>query len=228
MDRIIGIGDIHGNYNALSRLLDVIKFSPQDKDMLVFLGDYIDRGNKNKKVIKALVDLKMQFPANVVLLKGNHELMAEDAFCAGEDSEEMRLWKRNGGTETLKSYGDFETARRELSPFIACLPLFHEIEQCIFVHAGFPVDVDGVPRRDIAIDDVNVLVWERNTSDYSKKLLVIGHTPHKTPTKYNSMVVVDTAAYKTDLLCGYDIMDNMVYESTGSIYSLYQQDKWGV
>ena len=42
--RILDIGDIHGEYDKLVDLYDnKIKFNPPD-DLLVFLGDYVDRG----------------------------------------------------------------------------------------------------------------------------------------------------------------------------------------
>jgi 3',5'-cyclic AMP phosphodiesterase CpdA len=49
-DRIIAIGDIHGCSKALATLLEAIQPTPQD--MLVFLGDFIDRGPDSRGVLE--------------------------------------------------------------------------------------------------------------------------------------------------------------------------------
>lgn len=41
--RVLAIGDVHGMYEKLIKLMDKIRFNP-DEDLLIFLGDYIDRG----------------------------------------------------------------------------------------------------------------------------------------------------------------------------------------
>ena len=41
--RILAMGDIHGMYEKLVSLMELMQFNPDD-DMLIFLGDYIDRG----------------------------------------------------------------------------------------------------------------------------------------------------------------------------------------
>ena len=110
--RMLAIGDIHGCFGELIQLMEIINFNPAD-DVLIFLGDYIDRGYKDFETVKYLHDLRKQHPKSVFLLKGNHEDMAEAAFknplsqrkfggyneppkFIDEDSEQMRVWKWNG------------------------------------------------------------------------------------------------------------------------------------
>ncbi len=65
--KIHHIGDIQGCFSVLKKAINRIK----DDEFYIFLGDYIDRGIENGKVIKWL--LKIKDLKNVVLLEGNHE-----------------------------------------------------------------------------------------------------------------------------------------------------------
>ena len=96
--RTLVIGDIHGCLNALEALLDYV--SPQEDDVVVTVGDYIDRGPDSKGVIDFLN--KYRESNQIITLKGNHEQMMEHA----RDSEqEYYFWLVNGGDATLDSFG---------------------------------------------------------------------------------------------------------------------------
>ncbi len=88
---IVGIGDLHGHYPALKRLLDSLRsryliFRPYEPDrlrsgvMLVFTGDYIDRGDDALGIIDRLRTLDERNPGQIITLFGNHELMALEEF----------------------------------------------------------------------------------------------------------------------------------------------------
>lgn len=66
------IGDIHGDYYTLLKILDTM-WSIRDNTVLVFLGDYIDRGYMQLETLAFLLKLKEKFNQRVVLLRGNHE-----------------------------------------------------------------------------------------------------------------------------------------------------------
>lgn len=68
-------GDLHGDLLSLYlflRKIDVYAYL-KEGGMLVFLGDYIDRGEYQVETILFLILLQMQFKKQVVLLRGNHE-----------------------------------------------------------------------------------------------------------------------------------------------------------
>ncbi len=74
--RYIIIGDLHGDLDTLEEVLeksDVIRNLEEKRVFLVFLGDYIDRGNRQIETIALVMLLKKHYPGNVVLLRGNHE-----------------------------------------------------------------------------------------------------------------------------------------------------------
>lgn len=89
--QLFAIGDIHGCFDKIKPLINTI--NPSRKDILVFLGDYIDRGPKSKEVLDFLDDL--QAKTSCVFLGGNHEYMYlhQDSY-----------WLTNGGYDTLLSY----------------------------------------------------------------------------------------------------------------------------
>lgn len=63
-------GDIHGQYYDL---LKIIKHIDLERETVVFVGDYVDRGSFSSEVFLLLMALKLSYPGNVVLLRGNHE-----------------------------------------------------------------------------------------------------------------------------------------------------------
>jgi serine/threonine protein phosphatase 1 len=69
----IAVGDVHGNFAALDDLLRQLKNVVRDGDVVVFLGDYIDRGRGSKECVDAILSLQHEIAAEVVCLCGNHE-----------------------------------------------------------------------------------------------------------------------------------------------------------
>ncbi len=68
---VVVVGDIHGQFSDLQRIFKVM--GTPSKTNYVFLGDYIDRGAYSLECIVMLLAYKLQFPRNIVLLRGNHE-----------------------------------------------------------------------------------------------------------------------------------------------------------
>jgi len=96
--RVLAIGDIHGCTLQLDALLEAM--SPAGDDQIVTLGDYIDRGPDSAGVMNRLLRLKRSY--NLIPLLGNHELMF---LKARTDRDWYAGWMKNGGDETLRSYG---------------------------------------------------------------------------------------------------------------------------
>jgi protein phosphatase len=71
------VGDLHGDLESLSTILemsDVVQKMTKSKDAnLIFLGDYGDRGSRSAEVYYVVLQLKLAFPEQVILLRGNHE-----------------------------------------------------------------------------------------------------------------------------------------------------------
>jgi hypothetical protein len=67
------VGDLHGSLHCLKRVLDLVGDMRQHGGTVVVAGDYIDRGENSLEVFCTLLLLKLAFPDNIILLRGNHE-----------------------------------------------------------------------------------------------------------------------------------------------------------
>lgn len=100
------IGDIHGRCDLLFRLIAMIDADAHERQItthtLVFLGDYIDRGPQSALTLNLITSLKADKNRRIVTLKGNHEDMLLKYL---SNPEKGKGWIKNGGYETLVSYG---------------------------------------------------------------------------------------------------------------------------
>jgi serine/threonine protein phosphatase 1 len=171
--RTLAIGDIHGCYNALTSLLEVV--GPVPKDQFIFLGDYVDRGENSREVIELLLSDRIQ--GRKSFLRGNHEVMMLNSKM---DPIDAHNWQGCGGFETLLSYGaKTATAWATAIPaahwdFLERTKSWFETEKNIFVHGGAASDCDMAEQRDF------VLFWSRFEHikpHRSGKKIICGHTP---------------------------------------------------
>lgn len=186
---IFAIGDIHGCLDSLQRLLDILPID-WEKDLVIFLGDYIDRGENPRGVIEKIIELKKNYPHRVITLKGNHEWMFE-RFLKGIDIE---VFLYNGGGKTLKQYYNPQKNMLEIPEehinFLKNLPLYFEIDEYLFVHAGIN------PEKELQYQKEEDLLWIRESfylSDKSfSKVVVFGHTPFYEPFVKKDRIGIDT------------------------------------
>ncbi|AIH04031.1 MULTISPECIES: metallophosphoesterase family protein [Thermodesulfobacterium] len=187
--KIFAVGDIHGCLESLEALLEILPIN-WGKDLLIFLGDYIDRGENPRGVVEKIITLKKKYPEHVITLKGNHELMFE-WFLEGKNVE---LFFYNGGEVTISQYYNSEKRMVELplehQIFFQELRLFFECEDYLFVHAGIN------PYKSLKDQTEEDFLWIRGLFYESKKVLpktvVFGHTPFPTPFLGPDRIGIDT------------------------------------
>src|SRR5260221_3892347 len=134
--KIAVIPDIHGHLDALQSLLKAM--GPAGKNFsIIQLGDFIDRGPDSRACVELLMKLQAKAPGHFIVLKGNHEDMCVKS---GRQSGALATWISNGGSATMKSYGnDFEKLCRgegSHKAWMERLPLTWEYEGVLFCHAG--------------------------------------------------------------------------------------------
>jgi len=207
-NRTIGIGDIHGHLKALAGLIDLI--NPKPQDILVFLGDYINRGPDSKGVLQFLIDLKQR--CNVVCILGNHEEMMINAY-ADPTPSTMDWFLENGGDTTLQSYGgakNFSLVPQAHKNFLLSLPLYYETDQHFFIHANYDYDVNLM---DI---DSNTALWHsldnRPRKHISRKTAILGHTPQMNGKILNLeyLIYIDTGCGFGGKLSGSEVLSKNI------------------
>ena len=188
------IGDIHGSLDKLKSLIAACEEDAAGREMLlVFLGDYIDRGPESAGVVRFVLGLQQDVPGRVIALKGNHEAWA---LAILDGTMPVGPWLLNGGMATLESYGvaDVEDLPRAHLDWMRSLRSTYDDGRRFFVHAG----VD--PQRPLGAQDESTLLWIRepfldNERDYGR-LVVHGHTPLSAgkPELRRNRLNLDTAA----------------------------------
>ena len=213
--RIYAIGDIHGRADLLEALLRQIDADctlyPSSRPIVVFLGDYIDRGPASRQVLDLL--LGCQRTKEAVFLRGNHDNFVRRFLSSPAVLDEWRLY---GGLETLVSYGlkpsinpgvpeqrqlakelEKSTPERHLE-FLDSLNLSFNCGDFLFVHAGIR---PGVPIRKQKEED---LLWIReeflSCEQRFEKFVVHGHTPVRAPDIRSNRINIDTGAFATGRL----------------------------
>lgn len=213
--RIYAIGDIHGRADLLTQLHEKIKVDAElydGKKTIVYLGDYVDRGEQSRQVIDILLSQPLE-GFETVHLKGNHEQAMMDFM---EFPGAAAAWLSFGGREALNSYGiplahipsmnevgeiaqklndKFPDSHREF--MLNSLPSW----QCgsyYFVHAGIR---PGVDLEEQTIED---LLWIREdflgSTISHGKIVVHGHSITMVPEFLPNRIGIDTGAFSTGVL----------------------------
>lgn len=218
--RVYAIGDIHGRLDLLDTLLATIDADdtarPSADTHLVFLGDLIDRGPNSCGVVDRVMALVETAGPRLQVIMGNHEEMLLSAMAekAGR-SQAMRLLYRNGGRETLLSYGiaeddcdraDFdelrEIARAHIPEphlaFMRGMGTSIAFGDYLFVHAGVR---PGVPLAEQRTSDLR---WIRKDFLDSRAnhgaIIVHGHTITQDVDLQPNRIGIDTGAYDSGAL----------------------------
>jgi serine/threonine protein phosphatase 1 len=218
--RVYAVGDIHGRVDLLHRLEALIHEDAGDggrgqQNLLVFVGDYVDRGFHSREVLEHLACPPADGLIRVHLL-GNHDAWLRD-YLGGE--QVSPAWIRFGGDATLASYGvavdptepeervleAAHAALRERVPaahraFLARLEHAFSLGDYFFCHAGIR------PNTPLAAQTVEDLIWIRDPFlDWrgdAGKIVVHGHTIEDQPAIRRNRIGIDTGAYSTgNLTC---------------------------
>lgn len=193
--RILVVGDIHGCAKTLTSMIDQLEVTHEDK--VVFLGDYVDRGDGVFSVIEQLIEFKEMFP-DTVFIKGNHEDMFLKYIKGEGRMDDARMFLYNGGTSTINSYlehlnltdtredpFDWDKLPESHQKFYNELKVMHEIDKYVFVHAGVRPQVHLYDQED------HDMIWIRGEFLHwpmevlKGRVIVHGHTPMEEDERIN-------------------------------------------
>jgi serine/threonine protein phosphatase 1 len=218
--RVYAVGDIHGRVDLLDRLHTMIREDAADvrpgfEKVVVYLGDYLDRGLYSRELLDLFLDDPLE-GFESVHLRGNHDQCFLDFLV---DPEKEASWLRFGGDATVYSYGVripddmmpdmrmvhirdrlLATVPQRHLAFLANLELTRVIGDFLFVHAGIN------PERPLSQQTPEDLMWIRKAFLESKrdfgKVVVHGHSVTSVPEVRQNRIGIDTGAcYNNNLTC---------------------------
>ncbi|TMO54441.1 metallophosphoesterase [Pseudoalteromonas phenolica] len=192
--RVFVVGDIAGNLDQINTALDRVGFTP-NKDVLIALGDMIDRGPDSMGVLKLLRKL------NSLTLLGNHEhLMIESIL--GQDQLARQLWHKNGGSWSNEvQHEQLEAVCHWLLEQSLSMVVEYQGHQVGLSHTlpiqwswgVFPVDKRAV---------VSALLWDRElvkrrkcSANKNVDFSIHGHNSTQVPFWIANSYHIDTAFY---------------------------------
>ncbi|MDH3473685.1 MAG: serine/threonine protein phosphatase [Rhodospirillales bacterium] len=208
--RVYAVGDIHGcpeKLRVLHRMILGDAADAPERRVVVYVGDYIDRGPDSREAVDLLIEEPLEGFESIHLI-GNHEAFLLEFL----DSEMGAMpWLMNGGDATCRSYGvdpyvppdltdRFSWLRQALAERLpeAHLAFFrglvpHHVEgDYLFVHAGIR------PGVALADQDPADLIWIREpflgSDEDHGKMVIHGHTPTAVPDLRHNRIGIDTGA----------------------------------
>ena len=223
--RVYCIGDIHGCYGLLRQLtarIEVDCHGFTGRVVVIYLGDFIDRGAHSKQVVDFLID-RQQNGMEHVYLRGNHEQTLLSFL--NEDASIARAWLTYGGIATLASYGvtvakiptsaaDFQQLQQQLREklptrhyqFFSKTKLAYSLGSYFFVHAG--INPHYSLAKQLPEDLLQIREEFINAKKPFEKIIVHGHTISAEPELLSNRIGIDTGAYMSGVLTCLALEDN--------------------
>ncbi|KDO87443.1 hypothetical protein CISIN_1g002713mg [Citrus sinensis] len=170
-------GDLHGQFGDLMRLFDEYGFPSTAGDITyidyLFLGDYVDRGQHSLETITLLLALKIEYPENVHLIRGNHEAADINALFGFR----LECIERMGENDGIWAWTRF-------NQLFNCLPLAALIEKKIIcMHGGIGRSIHSVEQiekleRPITMDAGSIILMDLLWSDPTENDSIEGLRPN--------------------------------------------------
>lgn len=217
--RLFALGDVHGCADELRAILDHLRgpcgFGPDD--LLIAIGDYIDRGKASRVVIDQLLEFKQAFP-RTIFLRGNHEDMLLGFL--GFGGHQGQVYLANGGITTLREYEvrDMHDPQHVVEQipelhleFFRGLERYVAVGRFVFAHAGLN------PLRGLASQVDEDLFWIRdefiNNIHHFDRTVVFGHTPYEDVLLHLPFKIgIDTGAVYGNMLTCFELMQGVAYQ----------------
>lgn len=205
--RLIAIGDIHGCSTAFEALIEAI--DPTDDDIIVTLGDYVDRGPDTPGVLDRLIALRRR--CRLVPLLGNHDQVM---LAAVYGQIQPKIWLEGmDGDQTVAAYGSIRDIPPEHTDFLSACELCVETDTHFFMHASYD------PALPLEKQSIENLLWTSlrdgiPAPHYSGKRAIVGHTSQKSGEilDLGHIVCIDTYCCGGKWLTGLDVHSGVIWQ----------------
>ncbi|MCH9813928.1 MAG: metallophosphoesterase [Epsilonproteobacteria bacterium] len=211
------VPDLHGTYSIFQNVEKFIKSCEEDR-IIIFLGDYMDRGESGEVFGREFFDAGSYHTLNGILklqrwavknsrtmhfLRGNHEVFYEDYFLKNRKRAYEQYDFFREGVDALEFafqndfalYSRFELFLENLLPYY-----FDKNNGYLFVHAGIDNSVGTLKEQ----ADNGLIYWIRDRFIYNQEPLpytvVFGHTPFKEPFIKENKIGLDSGIYKSGFI----------------------------
>jgi serine/threonine protein phosphatase 1 len=163
---ILVVGDVHGCLHTFKALLEE---HWTDNEILIQLGDLIDRGKYSAETIQFMQNLQKLYPSNVFILRGNHEQELIEYAATGSNKN----WLQQEGGKTLENLTSVGLSLSDIAAWMRNLPLFWENDFIFVSHAGVAQNVD----QPFDAKNPDGVLWTRQSLKNLSKVQIVGHTP---------------------------------------------------
>ncbi len=212
------VPDIHGTYSTYKKVDRFIREECEDDRVIIFLGDYMDRGEDGEVfgkefidagsfyTLKALLELSQWAKDNdrkVYFLRGNHEIFFEDYFLKNDITAYNQYPFFRDSVEVLEYafsnditlYPQFENFLNNLLPYY-----LDKKNNYLFIHAGVDFAEGSLKEQ----TKKGIIYWIRNRFIYGDQKLpytvVFGHTPFKQPFMRPNRIGLDSGIYNSGFI----------------------------
>ncbi len=184
--KVVFVGDTHGDLNASEEVIGRYLKSPY---RIVFLGDYVDRGDDSEENIRFLLRMKLDHPEEIFLLAGNHEgFMAKELYPA-DFWESLTQRERGLYGRVFSALPLCATSSNGVIALHGALPDLNGLEEVNRIEWGDP-EWDRIVWGDFTEKEGDFLgqpwgrpqfgssYFHRLMKRYQKKLLIRSHQPN--------------------------------------------------
>jgi len=195
--KVVFVGDTHGDLEASRQVMQQYLRKPY---RVVFLGDYVDRGDDSEENIRYLLGLKLEYPEEIFLLAGNHEGFMVKQFHPSSFWSSISFEKRESYGLLFSKLPLAATAQNGILALHGALPDLKSFEEIGGIELG-DENWDRIVWGDFSENEVDFLddLWgrpqfgrpyfERMMERYQKQVLVRSHQPRAPLTMFNKRCI---------------------------------------
>ncbi len=195
--KVVFVGDTHGDLDASQQVIERYLGKPY---RIVFLGDYVDRGNDSEENIQYLLRLKLEHPEEIFLLSGNHEGFMVKEFYPSNFWGSLSLREKQGYGLVFSKFPLAVATQNGILALHAALPDLKSLEEMDQVELGNG-NWDRMVWGDFVENEMDYMgdLWgrpqfgrqyfDRLMERYHRQVLVRSHQPHAPLMMFNKRCV---------------------------------------